>query len=73
MIGISQADLFDWDTFRAARSEAIADKGRLGADQYSARWFDALETAYDSSIALDHEARHWPDEEFRTQSRNEVF
>ena len=73
MIGLSQADLFGWDTCRAARAKAIADKGQRGGEQYCARWFEALETAYDSSIGLDHEARHWPEEEFRSQSRNGVF
>lgn len=72
-VGLSQAGLFTWDTFRAALAKAIADKGQLGVDEYYARWLDALEAVLESSTGLDHEALHVREEEFRTHARDEVF
>lgn len=72
-VGLSQAGLFTWDSFRAALAKAIADKGQLGVDEYYARWLDALEAVLDASAGLDHEALHAREEEFRTHSRDEVF
>ncbi|MGW4336406.1 nitrile hydratase accessory protein [Rhodococcus koreensis] len=72
-VSLSRAGFFTWDTFRAELARAIADKGQNGVDEYYLRWLDALEAALSGTDAVDPDALHSREEEFRTHTREEVF
>jgi nitrile hydratase accessory protein len=72
-VGLSQAGLFPWDSFRRELAAAIAEHGQSGPEEYYLRWLDALEAVLAGGNVLDHSLLHQREDEFRDHSRSEVF